>query len=299
MAQSNLTPTGLPKIRACLFDMDGLLIDSEDIYTFCTNEVLAQFGKPPLPWDVKARLQGRPGPEASEMLQAWAQLPISMDEFKKRTQELQTKHFPSTQPLPGALDLLTRLAKAREQGKVKMAVATSSHRLNFESKTGHLGHLIDIFQKEHVVVGDDPRIPKGRGKPAPDIYLLALSTLNEGVPKDQQIHPEECLVFEDSVPGVEAGRRAGMQVAWVPHEGLFGVYGPRKHEVLAGLTGEHKEVDSEEARAETVEMERLRGEWVDAGRGFARVRGRPGEVDDGWGRLYKNLVDFPLDSYGI
>lgn len=53
----------LPPVRACLFDMDGLLIDSEDLYTVCTNETLRKYGKPDLPWNIKAQLQGRPGPE--------------------------------------------------------------------------------------------------------------------------------------------------------------------------------------------------------------------------------------------
>ena len=57
--------TKLPPIRACLFDMDGLLIDSEDKYTLITNEILAQYGRPPLPWSIKAQLQGRPQPEVS------------------------------------------------------------------------------------------------------------------------------------------------------------------------------------------------------------------------------------------
>jgi len=43
--------------------MDGLLIDSEDLYTLCTNEMLHEYGKPDLPWSIKAQLQGRPGPE--------------------------------------------------------------------------------------------------------------------------------------------------------------------------------------------------------------------------------------------
>ena len=43
--------------------MDGLLIDSEDIYSLCTNVVLREYGRPDLPWAVKAQLQGRPAPE--------------------------------------------------------------------------------------------------------------------------------------------------------------------------------------------------------------------------------------------
>lgn len=58
-----MAKSGLPATRACLFDMDGLLIDSEDLYTICTNEVLHEYGRPDLPWNIKAQLQGRPGPE--------------------------------------------------------------------------------------------------------------------------------------------------------------------------------------------------------------------------------------------
>lgn len=53
----------MPRVRACLFDMDGLLIDSEDKYSLITNEVLQMYGKPSLPWSIKAQLQGRPQPE--------------------------------------------------------------------------------------------------------------------------------------------------------------------------------------------------------------------------------------------
>ena len=66
MPCSQLMPQqSLPAIKACLFDMDGLLIDSEDKYTICTNEVLREYGRPDLPWHIKAQLQGRPGPAVS------------------------------------------------------------------------------------------------------------------------------------------------------------------------------------------------------------------------------------------
>jgi pseudouridine 5'-phosphatase len=56
-----------PPVRACLFDMDGLLIDSEDIYSFVTNKILHEYGKPDLPWSIKAQLQGRPAPQVPTM----------------------------------------------------------------------------------------------------------------------------------------------------------------------------------------------------------------------------------------
>jgi pseudouridine-5'-monophosphatase len=172
-----------------------------------------------------------------------------------------------------------------------MALATSSHKGNYLLKSAHLSDLFDkYFEDEHKVLGDDPRIPAGRGKPAPDIYLLALSTLNKTLEAQGQppLEPEECLVFEDSVPGVEAGRRAGMQAVWVPHLGLLEEYKGREKEVLAGLTGEHKE--GEEQQLQHTEME-VKG-------GKRRV-GMPGELDDGWAKLLKILEEFPYETFGI
>lgn len=279
-------PTPPPRIRAALFDMDGLLIDSEDIYTTVTNTILERYGRPSLPWSIKAQLQGRPGPQAGAIFHAWAQLPISQEQFMTEQRELQVNLFPNCQPLPGVMQLLQGL---KDRG-VHMALATSSHAGNFKLKASHLGHLFEYFSPEHQVLGDDPRIPKGRGKPAPDIYLLALSTLNATLEARGQppIQPEECLVFEDSVPGVESGRRAGMQTVWVPHPELLNEYKGREKEVLAGLTGEHKEDEEKELQKSEVEVEQGK-----------RRTGMPGEMDDGWGRRLESLVGFPYESYGI
>jgi pseudouridine-5'-monophosphatase len=204
----------------------------------------------------------------------------------KENAELQKQIFPNTKPLPGVLDLLKGL---KERG-VQVALATSSNKTNFEIKSGHLGELFDHFKQEHRVLGDDPRIPKGRGKPAPDIYLLALSVLNETLRErgEKEIEPEECLVFEDSVPGVEAGRRAGMQVVWCPHPELLVECKGREKEILAGLTGEHKDDEEEQLRHTEVEVKQ----------GKRRVS-MPGEVDDGWAKLLETLEGFPYEVFGI
>ena len=123
------------------------------------------------------------------------------------------------------------------------------------------------------MLGDDPRIPKGRGKPAPDIWLLALKTINDSLPDGSpEIKPEECLVFEDSVPGVESGRRAGMRVVWVPHPGLKKHYAGREEHVLAGQTGE--------------------GDEAYGVSGF-------GSVGDGWSVELGSLEDFEWERYEI
>lgn len=133
--------------------------------------------------------------------------------------------------------------------------------------------MFTLFPEKRQILGDDSRIAKGRGKPFPDIYLLALKAINETLEEgEEEIKPEECLVFEDAVPGVIAGRRAGMRVVWVPHVELAKVYEGKEELVLAGR-GEEGE-------------EEVSGEMV-------------GEIGDGWAEQRISLADFPYEKYGI
>ena len=153
-----------------------------------------------------------------------------------------------------------------------IALATSSNKAMFQLKTAHLEKLFEVFEGHRRVLGDDVRIKPGRGKPSPDIYLLALETINASLPEGEKtILPEECLVFEDSVPGIEAGRRAGMRVVWVPYEGLLLEYKGREAEVLAAKTGEGGDEDMHLV----------------------------GALGDGWGDHFASLQDFPYKKFGI
>jgi pseudouridine-5'-monophosphatase len=102
--------------------------------------------------------------------------------------------------MPGAVDLTAALVGHG----VPLALATSSSRDMFELKT--LRHRAWFGCFSVVVLGDDPRVE--RGKPAPDIFLVAAEGL--GAP------PASCVVIEDAPAGVEAARAAGMQVIAVP-----------------------------------------------------------------------------------
>ena len=189
-------------------------------------------------------------------------------------------------------ELLSKLLSTQKTSRpVHIALATSSHSKNFLLKTAHLVDVFSAFPEEQRVLGDDRRIEPGRGKPLPDIYLVALEAINEKlrVQGEKEVIPEECLVFEDAVPGVEAGRRAGMRVVWCPHPGLLGAYGGREKEVLAGLTGEHSEEEKTgfEKEADALRKERIRG------------AGRPGEIGDGWAELIRSLENFDYGKYGI
>ncbi|KAG4427156.1 hypothetical protein IFR05_017361, partial [Cadophora sp. M221] len=209
--------TDFPPIRACLFDMDGLLINTEDIYTLCHNILLSRYSSGPMTWDIKSQLQGRPAAQSISLLLAHFNLTqIPIDSYTTALHAIQETEFRKAAPLPGVPALLQQLktAKTAIKGeKVHVALATSSNAGHFNIKTEHLGSLFEIFTPERRILGDDVRIPKGRGKPSPDIYLVALKAINDTLqPGEEAIRPEECLVFEDGVPGVVAGRRAGMRV---------------------------------------------------------------------------------------
>ncbi|KAI4165552.1 MAG: hypothetical protein LQ342_000965 [Letrouitia transgressa] len=274
--------------------MDGMLIDTEDIYTLCNNVLLKENGRPPLPWNIKAQLQGRPGPErkqtvsplpqAAEIFHAWASLPIPRHEYANRLTALQREHFPHAQPLPGIPALLSAL----HAHAIPIALATSSHAVNFQLKTSHLDDLFRYFPAHQQILGDDTRIPPGRGKPWPDIYELALETINAELRArgEREVRKEECLVFEDSVPGVEAGRRAGMRVVWCPHPQLLKEYKGREEEVLAGSTRGQGEV-----------AEVMKEAGVNGVNGVAK--GWPGRKGDGWAELVETMEGFDLGKYGI
>lgn len=205
--------------------MDGLLLNTEDTYTLTLNEILAQYGKGPLTWDLKIRLQGLPGDKAGRLVIDHYQLPLTVEEYEKLNLEIQSKKWSECNFLPGALELLQYLHFLG----IPTALCTSSTNLKYEQKTSHLKENFKLF--DAIITGDDSRIPLGRGKPSPDIWQVGLRELNEKF--NSQIKPEECLVFEDGVAGVRAGVTFGAYVIWVPHPEAHEHLG-NKDEILNG-----------------------------------------------------------------
>ena len=124
-----------------------------------------------------------------------------------------------------------------------------------------------------------------KGKPAPDIFLQTLQRINDSLGADEpQSRPEDCLVFEDSIAGVEAGRAAGMRVVWVPHPGLLEVYRGREEMVLNGGL-----LDEDAAMV---------GSFPTSSEGGIEERG-PVISKDGRARLVTSLEDFPYEYYGL
>ncbi|KAF8199999.1 HAD-like domain-containing protein [Mycena galopus ATCC 62051] len=215
-----------PSVEYVLFDMDGLLIDSEAIYTKVTNDILAPYGKE-MTWDIKAGCMGKPEREAAvHLLSFFPDIPLTVPAYLEQRNALQDKLWPTVPLLPGVRKLVLHL-KAHN---IPMAVATSSRRRNFELKTGHLGEIFDCFEGK-VVCGDDKEWNM-RGKPEPDIFLVAAREVlgrDVGPTDASNITPIQLaergkgLVFEDAMPGMQAGKRAGMSVVWVPDANLLDV----------------------------------------------------------------------------
>ncbi|KAI0143800.1 putative HAD superfamily hydrolase [Xylariaceae sp. FL1272] len=220
---------------------------------------------------------GIPKSSDGDVFHGWAKLPISREQFARELKEEVQTHFPDCKPMPGALELLSNLSCAQGTStgeKIGVALASSATRNAYESKTSkpEAKQLLSLIPSDRRILGDDPRIREGRGKPAPDVYLVALDALNSTMNTGEKpIMPNECLVFEDSVIGVEAGRRAGMRVIWVPHPEMAIEYQSQLSEVLAGRIGLIKIEDE----------------------------GQLGEMDDGWGESIPSLEHFDYEKYGI
>ncbi|KAJ7933842.1 HAD-like domain-containing protein [Mycena leptocephala] len=215
-----------PTVEFLLFDMDGLLIDSEAIYTLVTNTILAPYGKE-MTWDIKAGCMGKPQHEAAvHLLSFFPDISLTVPAYLEQRNALQDKLWPTVPLLPGVKKLISHL----KSHNIPMVVATSSSRRNFELKTAHLSEIFDCFEGK-VVCGDDKQWNMC-GKPEPDIFLVAAREIlgrdvgpadAANVTASQLAERRKGLVFEDALPGMQAGKRAGMSVVWVPDTKLLDV----------------------------------------------------------------------------
>ncbi len=192
--QSNSTP----RLRAVTFDLDGLMFNTELLYQEVDRELLARRRKD-FPDALCDRMMGRIESEALQIMIDWHQLEDTREQLADEIAGLFAQILPRRlAPMPGLLPLL----EALERASIPKAIATSSG-YKFVDQVLGLFSLRPRF--EFVLTGEDI----DRGKPKPDVYLLAARQL--GIPCQQM------MVLEDSQIGCQAATTAGAYTVAVPH----------------------------------------------------------------------------------
>ncbi|XP_015785512.1 pseudouridine-5'-phosphatase [Tetranychus urticae] len=197
--------TSFKPVTHVIFDLDGLLLDTETLYFKAINQVVSKFGKEYTP-EIKVKTMGKTGKDAAQTVIDALQLPINADEATKLLEPIYSEAFQNVQFMPGALRLLEHLKKH----SIPMAIATSSSAYSFGVK---IAKHKDVFETDkyfhHIVkAAVDPEIKFG--KPHPETFLVCAKRFNPPA------NPSDVLVFEDSINGVKGALAAGMQCVQVP-----------------------------------------------------------------------------------
>lgn len=183
----------LKDIDAVIFDVDGTIADSMWMWQQIDIDYLEKFGIP-LPENLQKNIEGMSFRETAHYFKEHFSIPDSIETMMADWNEMAAHKYRYEIPLKkGVLDFLD---KCKEKG-ILLGIATSNsvELLNCLLKAHKLE---DTF---HVIITGSDGL---RGKPAPDMYLEAAKRLSVEVSK--------CLVFEDIIPGILAGKRAGMKV---------------------------------------------------------------------------------------
>lgn len=186
-------------MKAVIFDMDGVLVDSEPLHLIAFQEFFKRFDIGYTAEDNKEFL-GRRDLAIAEVLISRHKLPMTPEAVVEAKEEILSRLLmEGAQPRPGVHDILAKLTAM----DVPMAVASSATMPTIQLVTSTLSirkHFSNLTSGDEVV----------NGKPAPDVYLLAARRLS--------IPPEKCLVIEDTINGIKAAKSAGMYCVAIPCE---------------------------------------------------------------------------------
>ncbi len=190
-------PSRAVSIAGVVFDLDGLMFNTEDLYDVVIAEFLQRHDKV-FTRQLKRQLMGLPAPQALKQLRCQLELDLSLADLQQAiAQGLEAQLADHLQPLPGLIDLLELL----ESLELPKAIATSSTR-RFVDQVLQISRMQNRF--EFVLTAEDVT----NGKPHPEIYLT--SALRMG------LETEQMLVLEDSWHGSTAAAASGAITAVVP-----------------------------------------------------------------------------------
>jgi len=188
----------MPRFTGLIFDMDGLMIDTEHLYWAAAREIAASYGKS-VEDDTLRQMMGRASIDSMSVFARDLGIADSAQELLDRRTGMMLKRFanPIT-PMPGLMEILQGF-----HGRLKLAVATSAPKSFTDLILPAVGidRLFDAIQTSDGVT---------QGKPHPEIYLKAIGRLGA--------RPDESIVLEDSTAGARSGKSAGAYTIAVPSE---------------------------------------------------------------------------------
>src|SRR5215475_8049571 len=174
--------TSAPKLRAVVFDLDGLLFNTEELYQFVGTELMRRRDKT-FEKELIDRIMGRPQQVALQMMIDWHGLDTTVDILAQETEEVFGEILGERLKfMPGAAELINSL----ERASIPKAIATSSGRRFTRNVLGHF-HLEPRF--DFILTGEDVT----HGKPDPEIYERAAERFS--------VAAAEMMVLEDSANG--------------------------------------------------------------------------------------------------
>lgn len=186
----------LKNVKAVLFDLDGTLVDSMWVWREIDKEYLGKFGLS-APAGLQEDIGGMSFSETAVYVKERFQIPDSVEEMKAEWTKMAWDKYTYEVPLKkGAGKFLDYCLK----NNIKLGIATSNS-IELVSNIIKVHGLDNYFSG--IVTGCEVK----KGKPSPDVYLEAARRCNAA--------PGECLVFEDIIPGILAGKAAGMKVCAV------------------------------------------------------------------------------------
>lgn len=187
----------LENIKACLFDMDGTVVDSMWIWGSIDFDYLDRFNITEVPETIGKDIEGASMRETAVYFKKTFNIPDSIEKIVSDWNDMAFEKYSTKVTLkPHAKEFLDFL----KQNGIKIGLCTSNSLVLAEAGLRYLG-IYDYFDAITTGCIDI------KGKPEPDIYLITAEKLG--------VEPENCLVFEDLVKGITAGINAGMKTVAV------------------------------------------------------------------------------------
>lgn len=194
-----LKDTNSLPVRAVVFDMDGLMFNTELVFNATGTELLRRRGKVPHP-ELFSRMMGRRAPDAFAVMIELMELTETFEVLKQESEAIFEELLDDIlAPMPGLFTLLERI----EASRLPKAVATSSSRRYLQDMLARFG----MSGRFEVTLGAED---VAHGKPHPEIYLTAAERL--------RVEPPAMMVLEDSEAGTHSAAAAGAHVIAIPHE---------------------------------------------------------------------------------